>query len=212
MQLPQPLVITLTRDEPPPAAEPSWTDATKHLRDVARWITGGVVATAAAVATGSSLTRLGSLDPLDDGGRLGLAAGGLLIALGAIGFLMKKSLGVLNIEAGTIVEVGNATVWLPLFGVKTKIERDFDFVGRGITWEAMLAGEDFGDLRNAEVVDRIDKSIPYYYVREKFDALSGALPWCTFVAFAALVVFAWAANPSDRKPASKPPLLQINLP
>jgi hypothetical protein len=66
------------------------------LRETAKWLVGGAVATAAGVLTGSTLTNFGHL-PIDF--RFALAVGGLLVGFLGIGLLIESAMKVMAYDA-----------------------------------------------------------------------------------------------------------------
>lgn len=187
-------------------AAPSWAESTKHLREIARWITGGVIATAAAVATGSSLTGMGKLDPQADPGRLALVVLGLLIALAAIWRLMRAALGVLNIDTASLDEVAVAAPGAPFSRLRARLERlnkikpdQVEIQAGEYHWVDILGVEgDPAQPGQPMLIAEIEAAMPFDHVRERFDQLVAALPGCVGAAFGGLLLFAWAANPPDR--------------
>lgn len=79
--------------------------ASQSLRDAAKWLVGGVAATAAGVFAGSSLTALGSLDLATNAPRLGMAAAGILIGFTALAFIFGRAIQVLTRESMTFLEI-----------------------------------------------------------------------------------------------------------
>lgn len=191
-------------EAPHPGPSP-WTEPTKHLRDISRWITGGVIATAAAVATGSSLSNLGSLDPWNDTTRLGLAAAGLIVGISAIGVIMRYAILVLNVDVASLDELADANERTLLGRIRLKIEKHYRFRKNDFKWIDVVK-------RDSEVGDHIERALPYFHVRMRFDRLLMVLPWATLVAILGFGLFAWAANPPD-KPATpeKGLVLKITL-
>lgn len=197
----KPIQVELTG--PPPPAPSPWAEPTRHLRDVARWITGGVIATAAAVASGSSLTRLGSLDPVDDRLRLALALAGLAVAMISIAMLMRRAMSVLNVESATILDISLAEPGSEYFPLKSIIEDKFGFERYGLDWTAVTSiGDPMGD--------RIEQAMPYFRVKLRFDALIRLLPWSAGLIISGMILFAWAANP-PAAPAAPRQVLEVRL-
>jgi hypothetical protein len=207
--LPQPFVLKM--DSPAaeaPKAGSSAGEATKYLRETAKWIVGGVVATAGAVLAGSSLTNLGSLDPVDDIGRLGLAVAGAILGFVSIGWLMAKALDVFKISSVSLERLEQAGAGSDWEWLRKVVESEF---GLSATGEDSLT-ELLKSPRDPPVPS-IRAAVPYFYVRSKFETLVWWLPWTVAGAAVGFGLFAWAANPPEpAKPAAKPPALLINWP
>jgi MFS family permease len=184
--------VTISPSEPP---QHPWRESGAYLRDIAKWIVGGVVATAAGVLTGTSLSKLGSLDPLRHGWRLGLACLGLLIAFLALGHLMRKSLAVFLIESASVDDVAQARPGDRLNALREEIEAQFKFQAAGYDWPSIT-----GDPATPGLLPAIEQIMPFLYVRQKFKQLIAALPWSVTGLALGLVVFAWAANPPPDPP------------
>lgn len=193
-KIPQPFLVE-TLGPSSPSASP-WAEPTRFLREIARWITGGMIATVAAVATGSSLTRLGSLDPIQDKLRLGLALVGLMLAMTGVGLLLWRAIAVLRVESGHLEDIANAESGNPLYSLRKKVEEKFRFKENSYLWEDILK-------LNSELGNHIEQAVPYFYVRQEFDKLLKYLPYAGFIAFSGLIIFAWAANPEEKKSFSR---------
>jgi hypothetical protein len=79
--------------------------ASQSLRDTAKWLVGGVAATAAGVFAGSSLTALGSLDWATNAPRLAMAGTGILLGFAGLGFIFASAIQVLTRESKTFFEI-----------------------------------------------------------------------------------------------------------
>jgi len=84
---------------------PAMAAASQSLRDTAKWLVGGVVATAAGVFAGTSLTAFGSLNPLTDTARFGAAIGGLLFGFVALAFILGYAVRVLTRESMSLAQI-----------------------------------------------------------------------------------------------------------
>src|SRR4051794_3673509 len=79
--------------------------ASQSLRDTSKWLVGGVVATAAGVFAGASLTSFGSLNPSTDTLRFGLAIYGLVFGFVALAFILRAATKVLTLESISLDEL-----------------------------------------------------------------------------------------------------------
>jgi hypothetical protein len=209
--LPQPFVVRL---ESAPATtrppEPAWGEVTKHLRETAKWIVGGVIATAGGVIAGSSITRIGSLDPREDMLRLILVAAGAGVGFVAIGILFRKALDVFRVPAASLLEISRAepkSEWGPLHQA---LEAQFDLAGKAGGLRQMVADDRAED---EDLLTAMQAMAPYLHVRAKFDAMTNALPGAVLAAAIGFGLFAWAANPPERKtPPARAPALLVNWP
>jgi hypothetical protein len=93
---------------PEPASAQALAAAAQSLRDTAKWFAGGVAATAATVFAGTSLTSLGSLDPVEDFGRLAMAGAGLLVGFMGLGRILGRTVEVLRIRSLTMREISES--------------------------------------------------------------------------------------------------------
>ncbi len=84
--------------------------STQSLRDTAKWMVGGVAATAVGVFAGSSLTSLGTLDPTTDRGRLLLAIAALVVGFIGLAAIFEKAIRVLTVETMTFRQVAAPAV------------------------------------------------------------------------------------------------------
>ncbi|HET9638806.1 MAG TPA: hypothetical protein VFP12_06335 [Allosphingosinicella sp.] len=195
-----------TSDEPKGGSTAG--EATKYLRETAKWIVGGVVATAGAVLAGSSLTNLGSLDPREDCGRLGLAVAGAALGFLSIGWLMAKALDVFKISSVSLERLEKAGQGSEWEWLRKEVESEFGLSAKG---EESLT-ELLKSPRDPPVPS-IRAAVPYFYVRSKFETLVWWLPWTVTGAAAGFGLFAWAANPPEpAKPVVKPPAIVVNWP
>ncbi len=84
--------------------------ASQSLRDTAKWLVGGVAATAAGVFAGSSLTALGSLDWTTNFPRLAMAAAGISSDSTGLGIIFVSAIQVLTRESMTFLEIATPVV------------------------------------------------------------------------------------------------------
>lgn len=197
-------------------------NAAQSLRDTAKWLVGGVAATAAGVFAGSSLTSLGSLDPMKDTERLMAACAGFIVGLGALAFIFGAAIRVLTRESLTMEAVARSTE-PEVKAVRIILEERY--AARLPANNRSLAGYvDAVDLAlqnptqqaNADLIKRAvgDNAIMsadagFQLVRRRFDALIGTLKWATALAIVGFGVFAWAANPP--KPNPPPPAFSLTI-
>lgn len=208
--LPQPLRVTIESPQPDESGlRATAREANKHLRDTARWIVGGIVATAGAVMAGSSLTNLGTLDPVDDRGRLVIAIAGGALGFLSLGFLMAKALGVFQVRSTDLERLAQAGAKTEWGRLRKEVETEFGLPqeGPGSLAERLQRDED-------DLLTDIEAALPYLYVRLKFDDLVWWLPITVATAAIGFGVFAWAANPPEKKaPADSQgiPSISINI-
>jgi hypothetical protein len=182
---------------------------TKHLRETARWITGGIIATSGAVIAGSSLTHIGALDPQEDLGRLAVAALGAAVGFAAIGFLFAAALRIFDVPATSLTRLAQAAPGTEWARLKAQIEAEFSLpaLGPGSLAATLADGSD------EELLQHIRAMTPYLHVRAKFKAMTGHLCWTVPLAALGFGTFAWAANPPERPAAgARPPALVVNWP
>ena len=86
----------------------SMAAAAQSLRDAAKWLVGGVVATAAGVFAGTSLTAFGSLDSFANTLRMLIALGGLLVRFACLAFIFASAIAVINRHSITFREIATA--------------------------------------------------------------------------------------------------------
>jgi hypothetical protein len=185
--------------------------AAQSLRDTAKWLVGGVTATAASIFAGSSLTNLGSLDPATDTARLAAAVGGIIVGFVALGVVFRDSVRVLTRDSITLRELA----------ASEKQQGDLAMVAASITarYQHSLPNniQSLADyvtavdnhrmiepptetslafLRDAECFQLL--AMPdacFLVVRNRFERLVRTLPLSICAAAVGFGLFAWAANP-----------------
>ncbi len=199
--------------------------ASASLRDTAKWLVGGVTATAAGVFAGSSLTNLGSLDFVEHGARFGLAIGGAVSGFAGLGLILAFAIGALTVESVDFetfcrAKAGN------LRWVRGKLDKRHggslpgNVADFATLLEKVLASERDDKEASRAFMTEFQRRLPalmaeagFLSVRRKFAGLTAALWIGAPLALVGFGTFAWAANPPDGKaPAPKPPLLVINQP
>lgn len=186
-----------------------------YLRETAKWLVGGVVATAAGVFAGSSLTKLGALDPFVETGRLGVALGGVVIGFAGLAWLLSHAIAVLTIESVTFrqlaaAESSTADQDTALRAVALEIAKKYQkSMPPGITTlEGFVVEIDKRPINqqldnDARKFDRlVMPDAGFLSVRNRFRILTKTLPKATGLAILGFGLFAWAANPPDKP--SKP--------
>lgn len=200
--------------------------ASQSLRDTAKWLVGGVVATAAGVFAGSSLTTFGSLDPESDRLRLLLAICGLLAGFSGLSCILGLAVRVLTRESMTFRELASSnTADKPeLRGVRQRLlERYRDRLPVGsITLEDYVKCVD--DARKtvpqtqatqnllARAKDdnaTITADASFLIVRARFQQLIFGLSLAAPVVVGGFGLFAWAANPPKCK--VEPPSVSFTI-
>jgi len=212
--LPQPLVVRIESEPPPPTppeppAPSPWGEVTKYLRDTARWIVGGIIATAGAVIAGSSLTHLGQLDPGEDLGRLTVAALGAAAGFAAIGVLFAVSLRIFDVTTTDLDRLAGAQAGTDAARLKAMIDAEFGLpkCGDGSLAAALETGD------SEELLRHVEAMAPYLHVRDKFRTMTRHLAWTVPLAALGFGTFAWAANPPERpSPKPRPPAVVLNWP
>ena len=188
------------------------------MRESAKWLVGGVAATAAGVFAGSSLTNLGSLDPFDQPWRLGAALVGAVIGFLALGCIVRRAIAVLTVGSVTFRMLADAQSGLgdaalkPLaVEVATKYPIPLSALSLGHLMVKTAALPD-GDSRLAEVrtyTDNVLRDAAFLSVRKRFDRLASTLSPATAFAILGFGLFAWAANPPAERAPGPEPLLTV---
>lgn len=204
----------------------SMAAAAQSLRDTAKWLVGGVAATAAGVFAGSSLTSLGSLDWPADRLRLSLALAGVIMGFLGLAAIMRAAVGVLNRRSLTMREIASANDEAV---VALREALEVRYKGRfpdGVTTltayvervEAArqrggTAEEDRALLANARDDNEVmSADATFLIVKARFDRLVITLGWATSLTIAGFGLFAWAANPPQSPPpAPDPPALSLTI-
>lgn len=191
--------------------------ATARLRDTAKWLVGGVTATAVGILAGSSLTRLGSLDFVETPGRLSLVIAGAALGFGGLAWILDRALAVVTVESfsfETFVRSGDPQHEEVRDAVAKRLGR---LPGGVADLDALLAKveaarksesdpesnaflEDYRTYRAVFLPE-----VAFANVKAKFDRLIGAIRFGTPVAILGLGLYAWAANPPEPKPAAAGP-------
>jgi hypothetical protein len=204
-----------------PAASSDFAAASANLRETAKWLVGGVVATSVGVLAGSPLTKLGSLEWAP---RLCLALGGAVVTLVLLGVLMWIGLTVIATEAINLRRLATLKGWegRRVQRVAKQFTDRWPGKARGIAdvlaksdalykaadgkretdpeWVALAGFQSDLDLLMAEVA--------FEYKRDRLGELRATLFVLGPVIVLAVAVYAWAANPpDDPKPLSSQPRL-----
>ena len=211
-------------DDKPAATD--FAGASANLRETAKWLVGGVVATSVGVLAGSPLTKLGTLEP---GQRLYLALGGAAVTLVLLGLLLWVGLSVIVTESVSLDRLAALRGWEGLrvrrvaarfkgrwpggasniAGVLSQSKALFEAAeGKGPNDPAMRELVAFQDD-----VDQLMREVAFEYKRDRLNELRGTLFVLAPVIVLAIAVYAWAANPpDDPKPlSSQPRLIALTL-
>jgi hypothetical protein len=189
--------------EEPPARSSPYSAAADKLRDTAKWLFTGIVATAGAVLAGTSLTSMGSLDP---GWRLGLAVAGLAVGILGLGLLAGAAMKVLTVNLGTPrmiaedAEFGETRAELDAMfrnswpksatGYKSLVDRvSKEFAADPETRDEAFLSAGSGMLREMTAV------AGFLVVRGQFRRMLRNMWWQVLLIALGLGLFAWAANP-----------------
>lgn len=199
----------------------------QSLRDTAKWLVGGVAATAAGVAAGSSLTSLGALDPATQAGfvRLGLAGLGACIGFAGLAVILMAAIRVLTVESLSFRDFvqADAQVDPDLAAVSAALGRRYaSSFPAGIT-SLRSYSEEVDRRWSMEPRDKDDdafiqaakenfavfrKDGGFRLVQRRFDALVRQLGQAAPIAALGFGLFAWAANPP---PPAAPPAAGLSL-
>ena len=196
MPLPQPLVVTVQ----PPAAVPAasgpppadWNGAVKQLRDVSQWIIGGVIATAAGVFAGSTLTNLGHLDPA--GSRLQLAIGGVVLGFVALTAILVRGIDVIAPAGGNLHLLADAERG-PLLQARKWVFRMNNIGHLETHLKEWLAHQTTVDARR--YLPKIFPCAAFAIVRARFNRMLWTMAVAMPLAIFGFGLFAWAANPPE---------------
>jgi hypothetical protein len=206
--------------EPAAKTSDAAVEGAKALRETTKWLVAGVAATAAGVFAGSSLTNLGSLDPLENTLRLGLAILGAAIGFTGLAIIVVFAISVLTVEAVNLDMIAQADIdpngdreLKALAGSIAKtFKRSFPITAVSVAELATkIDALPKSDPLFAKVRTFRAAAIPYasfLRVRTRFVRLGKALIPATFLAAAGFGLFAWAANP----PAPAPPAVPSRPP
>lgn len=199
MPVPQPLEIKIVADPAPNGPSPvDWADPVRQLRDVAKWIVGSVAVTVAGVLAGSSLTALGALDPVDDRGRLLLAAGGALVGLLALAFIFVHALAVLAPSGSSLVRLANEDSRSSLGKARSALYELNDIDEQTYPLIDLLDPENEDRPAAIEYLPKLYRTQGFAIVRYRFDMLLRRMSWCLPFVIGGLGIFAWAANPAPK--------------
>jgi hypothetical protein len=197
--------------------------ASQSLRDTAKWLVAGIVATAAGVFAGTSLTAFGTLNPLTETARFGAAIGGLLAGFAALGFILYSAVRVLTRESLSFAELLSFTDAESL-KIKNILENRYKYMlPRGANTLAdyvnLVDGAVRKEVRTEQDTALIAQAIKdnavitadaaFLFVRQRFQRLIGHLWWTTPLAIVGFGLFAWAANPP--KPIPVPPAFSLTI-
>lgn len=197
----------------------SMAAAAQSLRDTAKWLVGGVVATAAGVFAGTSLTAFGSLDPFTNTLRMSLAVGGVFVGFGGLAFIFAAAIGVLNRHSITFREIAktNGADKTSLDALRpVLLERYRQALPRGAQTfadyvdqvDAALSHNPITDA-DRELISRarehsaiVGSDASFLMVASRLRKLIRTIWGATPLAILGLGLFAWAANPP--KPTTPP--------
>ncbi|ATE66459.1 hypothetical protein [Rhizorhabdus dicambivorans] len=200
------------------------TAAGTALRETSKWLVGGVVATAASVFAGSSLSNLGSLDPRADTLRLSLAVAGIAIGFVGLYLILKRAIAVLTVDSVNFRQLAAADAGTELAIISEAVDRKYEHAfPPGISsCEAFVSRVDQVKARGIEDAeahrflqqakafnDLIMPDAGFLYVRLKFDRLVAILPAAVALVIFGIGIFAWAANPPE--PAAPKPAFALSL-
>jgi len=183
--------------QPPPGPPaPDWTGASKQLRDVSQWIIGGVVATAAGVFAGSTLTKLGQLSFSDDPERLWLAIVGGLLGFAAIAAILMRGLEVLAPDGCSLAALAKAPPGSTLEQARDHLFEIVDIDQVENPLGALLAQTETEAAQ--EYLPDLFAAGPFCVVRIRFNRLLDRMTFCVPLAILGFGLFAWAANPPEK--------------
>ncbi|WP_027059334.1 hypothetical protein [Mesorhizobium loti] len=212
--------------DPTPPVVTAMAAGSQSLRDTAKWLVGGVVATAAAVFAGSSLTSLGALDPTEDRQRMLLALGALLVGFAGLAIILIPALRILVVEARTFREFATSTdpeISMVRNRLLSRYQKEFpagaDSFDRYQQYvdEAQTRIKQGGkDKTDTDLIAKattdfatFNADAGFNVVRNRFTYLCYGLAIGTLLAILGFGVFAWAANPPPAK--SPPPAFSLTI-
>jgi hypothetical protein len=194
----------------------------QSLRDTAKWLVGGVAATAAGVFAGSSLTAVGTLDPAVDTARLGLTAVGLLVGFMALSVIFYFAIRVLTRESMTFREMVTSSdaeireiraTLLRRYSERLPEEKNLtklsDLTEQLYRQESKTESELAVLQRSEALISVLTADGGFFFVRNRFKHLLIALVCATPFAIVGFGLFAWAANPP--KPKTVPPAFSLTI-
>lgn len=197
--------------------------ATASLRETAKWLVGGVTATAAGVFAGSSLTNLGHLDFQHTPERLLIAIGGAVLGFLGLGIILTHAIAVLRVENVTWPDLAGAKSGT-LKVTRQKLERQYqgqlpaNAAGLADLNAKVIAAEKANDPPAQALLGEFDSftddvmpEAGFINVRTTFGRLVIALYIGTPLALAGFGLFAWAANPRDDAPAPDAKLIPVRI-
>jgi hypothetical protein len=210
-EIPQPLQVEMVAPPPESPGPPrfDWSAPTSQLRDVAKWIVGGVVATAAGVFAGSTLTKLGAMSFPDDAQRLGLALVGAAVGFLAIAAIMESALKVLAPAGHNLRLLAEAPD-----GSADAKARDLLYSLTGIRQDTYKLDDLLDEDQSAAgkfYLPMLYPAAPFCVVRICFDRLLGRMRIAVPLAILGFGLFAWAANPPDPPARPSRPGIEIKI-
>ncbi len=207
------------------SATTSLPAAAQSMRDSAKWLVGGVAATAAGIFAGSSLTAFGALKPAADTLRFGEAVGGLLLGFLGLACIFGAAVRVLTRESMTLREIAlfDGSAGSEIGSLRDKlVERYRDRLPTGARTfkdyvdrvDAARQNPESPDAASLLARAREDNAViaadaGFLFVRARFEHLVRTLRWATVLAIIGFGLFAWAANPPKPEPA--PPAFSLTI-
>lgn len=210
--VPSPIELSIKQNNPP--SKPAYGKQIDYMRDISKWIVGGVVATAAAVATGASLTNIGELDLVQSPLRLALSLAGLVIGIFAIGKIFGFALRIFTTDVATlddIIEAGqNQSGGNDKFvKLASEVKETFRFEQNGDTWDDLVIDKETGACKKPDLDRRICEMLGFLNIRMEFIDMQKSLFFWGPISIAGFILFAWAANPVESKPEPTPAMQEI---
>lgn len=210
--VPNPIKVSL--DQPKTAARPGYGKQITYMRDISKWIVGGVIATAAAVATGASLTNIGALNFSETPIRLALSLLGFAIGAFAIGRIFTFALHIFTTDVATLDDIIDAgkTGMSPnpkFVNLAKEVETTFAFAKNGDSWDDLVIEPTTGVCKKPELDRRICEMLGFLNIRLEFIALQESLLRWGPVAMAGFVLFAWSANPAEAEAEPAPSMQEV---
>ncbi|THD36615.1 MAG: hypothetical protein E7773_06290 [Sphingomonas sp.] len=196
--------------------------ASASLRDTAKWLVGGVAATAAGIFAGSSLTHLGSLDLHQNAERLLMAIGGGVAGFVGLALILSRAIAVLTVESvGLPALAAGETATLAQVRDKMATIYAGTFPGNVTSVEQLLAKANDARLKHTDAdklflaefklfFPKLMAEAGFQHVTQKFRSLIRALWIGGPLAIVGFGLFAWAANPPEDQAPAKPPVTIIN--
>jgi len=190
-----------------PEADPGGAQAAiDRYRTLAKWIIGVFAAVGALLVAGSQLSSLGQLSLEDDLPRISAAVVALALSLASAMYIVQQALSILKpvemsfdqlVEDDVVAELEKYPAQLP-FGAETVRAARDEY--RDSLADPNLTDEEKDPWRDQAI--RLLRRASYLKVRAAFDQAWRKMAVAASLGAAAILIFAYAANPEDPEAAS----------